>query len=72
MPGNRPDRNGKGCVPYIYEMAACALTNKDWCDFLNAVGQDAVTAHKLYHKDMTTGILGGIDIAEGRYLPKPS
>ena len=70
MPGNCPDRNGKGCVPYIYEMAACALTNKDWCDFLNAVGQDAVTAHKLYHKDMTFGILGGIDIAEGRYTPK--
>ena len=70
MPDNRPDRNGKGCVPYIYEMATYALTNKDWCDFLNAVGQEAVTAHKLYHKDMTTGILGGIDCADGSYTPK--
>lgn len=70
FPGNKPDRNGKGCVPYAYELARCALSNADWCDFLNAVGTDSVTAYKLYHKDMTTGVLGGIDVTNGRYIPK--
>lgn len=70
MQGNIPDRNGKGCVPYMYQMARFALTNNDWCDFLNAVGASVVTKHKLYHKDMTTGMLGGIDTKDGRYVPK--
>ena len=36
-PWNRPDRNGVGCVPYEYEIARCAISNEEWCEFLNAV-----------------------------------
>lgn len=61
-PGNRPDRFEFGCVPYEYEMAKYQLSNADWCDFLNAVGYEASMRLKLYHKDMTSGILGGIDV----------
>ena len=71
MPGNRPDSNGKGCVPYAYEMARCAVSNADWCAFLNGVGAEVVMSRKLYHKDMTTGILGGIDKTDSGYVPKP-
>ena len=56
---NRPDRNGRGCVPYEYEIARCAISNEDWCEFLNAVGEKAV-ALGLWHKDMQGGVLGGI------------
>ena len=58
-PNNRPDRNGRGCVPYEYEIARCAISNADWCEFLNAIGEKAV-AFGLWHKDMETGVLGGI------------
>ena len=58
--GNRPDRNGVGCVPYEYEIARCAISNADWCEFLNAVGEKAVELG-LWHKDMATGVLGGIN-----------
>lgn len=57
---NRPDRNGVGCVPYEYEIAKCAISNADWCEFLNAVGEKSIELG-LYHKDMTTGVLGGIN-----------
>ena len=57
---NRPDRNGVGCVPYEYEIAKCAISNEDWCEFLNAVGEKSIELG-LYHKDMTTGVLGGIN-----------
>ena len=56
---NCPDRNGRGCVPYEYEIAKCAISNEDWCGFLNAVGEKAVELG-LWHKDMETGVLGGI------------
>lgn len=59
-PNNRPDRNGTGCVPYEYEIAKCAISNADWCEFLNAAGEKAV-ALGLWHKDMAMGVLGGID-----------
>lgn len=59
-PNNRPDRNGRGCVPYAYEIAKCAISNEDWCGFLNAVGEKAVELG-LWHKDMETGVLGGIN-----------
>lgn len=67
---NPPDLTGRGCVPYAYEIAKYAVTNADWCAFLNAVGAEVVARHKLYHKDMTTAILGGIDVADGRCSPK--
>ena len=57
---NRPDRNGVGCVPHEYEIARCAISNADWCEFLNAAGERAVKLG-LWHKDMATGVLGGID-----------
>lgn len=72
-PNNPPDfrRGLRGCVPYVYEMARCALSNADWCDFLNAAGEAAVRRHGLYHKDMTSGVLGGVDRIGGAYRPKP-
>lgn len=53
-PGNRPDRILYGCVPYEYEIARCQLTNAEWVAFVNATGIG-------WHKDMSTGVLGGID-----------
>lgn len=70
-PGNRHDRNGRGCVPCVYEIARCAVSNGDWCAFLNAVGPDRAASLKLFHKDMSTGVLGGIDADGGRFSPKP-
>lgn len=71
-PNNPPDfrRGFRGCVPYVYEMARHALANAEWCAFLNAVGESTVWMHGLWHKDMASGILGGIDYLEGRYVPK--
>lgn len=57
---NRPDHNGIGCVPYEYEIARCAISNAEWCAFLNAVGVERAMELKLWHKDMGTGVLGGI------------
>lgn len=57
---NPPDRNGRGCVPYEYEIARCAISNEDWCEFLNVVGEKSIELG-LWHKDMTTGVLGGIN-----------
>lgn len=67
--GNPPDKTGRGCVPYVYEMARCQLSNADWCKFLNAVGEEGVSRYRLFHKDMQSGVLGGIE-REGGYLPK--
>ena len=58
---NRPDRNGVGCVSYTYEIAKCQLSNAEWCVFLNAVGLERALELGLWHKDMATGVLGGID-----------
>lgn len=68
--GNKPDKNGHGCVPYEYEIARYAITNDDWVSFLNAVGTEKVNAFKLWHKDMSTGILGGIDCVGGVFTAK--
>ena len=61
-PNNRPDSLGFGCVPYVYDMAKYQLANDNWCEFLNAQGKEKSLRLKLYHKDMSTGILGGIDL----------
>ena len=70
-PNNRPDCNGRGCVPYEYEIAKCAISNADWCEFLNAIGEKAV-AFGLWHKDMETGVLGGIvcSMTSGKDSPR--
>lgn len=57
---NPPDKNGIGCVPYAFEIAKYAISNEDWCGFLNAVGKRAMGLG-LWHKDMETGVLGGIN-----------
>ena len=67
---NPSDRNGRGSVPYRYHIAKYALTNNDWCAFLNAVDEETRDRHRLYHKDMSKGILGGIDYKNGRFHPK--
>ena len=56
---NPIDKNCVGCVPYEYEIAKCAISNAEWCEFLNAVGARTVEL-RLWHKDMETGVLGGI------------
>lgn len=61
-PNNKPDRYRFGCVPYVYDIGKYQVTNADWCAFLNAVGKERSFALKLYHKDMSSGILGGIDL----------
>ena len=68
QPGNRPDRIMYGCVPYEYEIAKCQLSNAEWCEFLNAVEEKWERCEKcegceklgLWHKDMESGVLGGI------------
>lgn len=69
-PGNRPDRIMYGCVPYEYEMAKCQLTNAEWCEFLSAIGVERSFALHLWHKDMMTGVLGGVDKGE-KFTCKP-
>ena len=62
-PGNRRDPLYKvGGVDYAFEMARCAVTNTEWCDFLNAVAADS-DPHGLYNPDMGSGICGGIERA---------
>lgn len=59
-PGNFPDyRNGRGCVSVEYEIASTEITNAQFADFLNAVAKS--DANSLYIRDMTTGVVGGID-----------
>ena len=69
-PNNRPDRLEFGCVPYIYEIAKYQLANDDWCEFLNAQGKEKSLRLKLYHKDMSTGVLGGIDLVDEAFCVK--
>ena len=69
-PNNRPDSLEFGCVPYAYEMAKYQLANDDWCEFLNAQGQEKSLRLKLYHKDMSTGVLGGINLVDGAFCVK--
>ena len=63
-PGNRPDRILYGCLPYEYEIARCQLTNAEWVAFVNATGIG-------WHKDMSSGVLGGIDRNENCFVVKP-
>ena len=66
--GNPPDVNCTGCVPYVYEIARTSLSNSDWCEFLNHMEGD--NANGFYHKDMTSGVLGGIIRNGDEYLAK--
>lgn len=60
-PGNAPDPlYGKGGVNYTFELARTAVTNAQFCAFLNAVAT-ASDPYGLYNPDMATGICGGID-----------
>ena len=60
-PFNPPDtlfgRHGR--VDYVFEMARHAVTNRDYATFLNAVASRN-DPFGLFHKDMETGVLGGI------------
>lgn len=74
-PFNPPDvvYGGFGRVNYVFEMARYALTNREYADFLNAVAKTS-DPFGLFHKDMQSGVLGGIErreSAEGwNYLTK--
>lgn len=58
---NRPDyKTGRGCVAYEYDLAKCQISNSDWCDFLNIIGEAAAIDRKLFHHDMEKGVLGGL------------
>lgn len=66
---NLPDwRTGCGSVTYEYDIAKYQLSNTDWSEFLLAVGMDCAKVLNLWHKDMATGVLGGID-ENGRAKP---
>lgn len=75
-PGNAPDPlYRKGAVVYVFEMARTAVTNEQWCRFLNAVAFET-DPYGLYNPDMTTAVCGGIDrlpLPDGkwRYVVKP-
>lgn len=58
---NPPDAlfGGYGRVNYVFEMGRCALSNREYSDFLNAVAK-AADPFELFHKDMEAGVLGGI------------
>lgn len=57
-------------MPYVYDMAKYQLANDDWCEFLNAQGKEKSLRLKLYHKDMSTGVLGGINLVDGAFCVK--
>lgn len=59
---NPPDNWRVGCVPYEYDVARCQLCNAEWTAFVRATGMG-------YHKDMSTGILGGFDKPEWARKP---
>ena len=75
-PGNEPDPlYGFGAVDYIFEMAKHEVTSAQYCAFLNAVARES-DPYGLWHPDMQTGVVGGIDRAsspDGTYVytPKP-
>lgn len=73
--GNLPDwRTGFGSVPYAYDIAKYQLSNTDWSRFLLAIGMENARRLKLWHKDMASGVLGGIDengVAKSGWEKKP-
>lgn len=60
-PGNGKDPlYGRGCVPYSFEIGKYEITNLQYADFLNAVASKS-DPFRLFHEDMQSGIVGGID-----------
>lgn len=58
---NPEDRDYKvGRVDYEFDMARFALTNDEWCEFLNSVAAYS-DPYGLYNPDMATGVCGGIE-----------
>jgi formylglycine-generating enzyme required for sulfatase activity/serine/threonine protein kinase len=49
-PGNPPDTNGFGSVPYEYHIGKYEITNEQYCAFLNAVAKS--DAYGLYNEGM--------------------
>lgn len=61
---------GKGQVNHSFEIARHALTNEEYCRFLNAVAAGS-DPHGLYNENMGNAIMGGIDkLSDGTYKPK--
>lgn len=58
-----------GRVDYEFEMCRFALTNAEWCEFLNAVAVHA-DPYGLYNPDMATGVCGGIGRIGSRFAVK--
>ncbi|MGA2232613.1 MAG: SUMF1/EgtB/PvdO family nonheme iron enzyme [Tepidisphaeraceae bacterium] len=52
-PGNAPDANGLGSVPYSYQMGQYDITVSQYCDFLNAVAK--TDQYGLYNGSMAPG-----------------
>jgi formylglycine-generating enzyme required for sulfatase activity len=59
-PGNPPcPINGRGAVPYEFEMGAFEVSNQQYAEFLNAVAAEA-DPFALYNPNMDMGLFGGI------------
>jgi formylglycine-generating enzyme required for sulfatase activity len=57
-PGNRPDSNGLGAVPYNFRIAKHEITNALYAEFLNAKAKS--DPHGLYNTNMGFDPRGGI------------
>ncbi len=67
---NPPDRYyNVGRVNYEFEMCRFALTNAEWCEFLNSVAIET-DPFGLYNLDMATGVCGGIERIESSFAVK--
>ena len=61
---------GVGRVDYEFEMCRFALTNAEWCEFLNSVAVNS-DPFGLYNPDMATGVCGGIEKSDSGFAVKP-
>ncbi len=61
---NRPDETGFGKVSYEYLISIYEVTNRQYCEFLNAVAKDDV--YGLYDPEMSSSKFGGIKRAGER------
>lgn len=59
-----------GRVDYEFEMCRFALTNTEWCEFLNSVAANS-DPFGLYNTDMATGVCGGIEKNGSGFAVKP-
>jgi formylglycine-generating enzyme required for sulfatase activity len=70
---NHPNNiTGSGTVGYEYEIGKFEVSNKQYCEFLNAVAS-VDDPHSLYNINMENGIFGGIRIInkDDRFLYEP-